>query len=268
MKAFRYILPGIVIALAAGLLIYETVILKKTDSGNIARCVLIIAGAVLTMFKANKRVPAINKKVHYQKAYSDFIQNPFSEDPKLERKFYNAVHDYNQNKPSSALSKLEKLRKECQRSGDLYSVTVFTALVLDDMGHFSKAVAQYNAALHIRQNSTLYSNMGLCYQRMGDFEKAEIAYLNAVKLNSKNAYAWNNLSALYFRRGEYADALDYAEQAIEADAKLPQALSTAAICCALLEEMDDYERYYRMAVSCGYDGAKIKNAIRSLNPML
>ena len=49
-------------------------------------------------------------------------------------------------------------------------------------------------------------------------------------MDEHNAFAWNNLSALYFRRGEYCQALDYAEQAIEIDPKMPQPLATAAIC--------------------------------------
>lgn len=268
MKPLRYILLSLVIAAGAGLLIYEIVVQKNLSSTNLMRSILIIAGAVLAMFKPSKKPPVVNKKALYWKAYSDFVQDPFAEDPRLEKRFYDAVHDYNQNKPSSALAKLEKLRKECQRSGDLYSVTVFTALVLDDMGQYQKAVTQYDAALRIRQNSSLYSNMGLCYQRLGNYEVSEAAYLNSLKTNEKNAFAWNNLSALYFRKGEYAQALDYAEQAIDIDAKMPQALSTAAICCALLEERDDYEYYYRQAVSCGYDGQKIKNVIRSLDPTL
>jgi tetratricopeptide (TPR) repeat protein len=267
-KALRYILLSLVIAAAVGLLAYEIIVHKKLDSGNLVRCILIIAGAVLAMLKPAKKAPPVNKKALYQKAYSQFIQNPFAEEPKLEKKFYDAVHDYNRNKPSSGLAKLEKLRKECQRSGDLYSVTVFTALCLDDMGQYKEAIRQYDAAAHIRPCSTLYSNMGLCYQRMGDYEASEAAYLNAIKVDEHNAFAWNNLSALYFRRGEYGQALDYAEQAIEIDPKMPQPLATAAICCALLDERDDYEHYYRQAVSVGYDGQKIKNAIRSLDPAL
>ena len=243
MKALRYILLSLVILVAVGLMIYDIIIGNEWNGGNLVRCGLIIAGAVLAMFKTNKRTPPVNKKALYQKAYSDYIHDPFAEEPKLQKKFYDAVHDYNQGKPSSALNKLEKLRSECQRSSDLYSVTVFTALVLDDMQQYQKAVRQYDAALHIRSNSSLYSNMGLCYQRMGDFDASEAAYLSALKINEKNAYAWNNLSALYFRKGDYAQALDYAEQAIEIDAKMSQALSTAAICCALLDETDDYEYY-------------------------
>ena len=268
MKSLRYILFGLVIAAAAGLMAYEIFIQKNLDSDSVVRCILIIVGAVLGMLKPAKKAPAVNKKTLYQKAYSDFIQNPFAEDPKLEKKFYDAVHDYNRNKPSAAIAKLEKLRKECQRSGDLYSVTVFTALSLDDMGQYQKAIKQYDAALHIRPCSTLYSNMGLCYTRLGDYGASETACLNAIKVDENNAFAWNNLCTLYFRQGDYAQALDYAEQAIEIDSKMPQALSAAAICCALLGEQEDYERYYRQAVSVGYDGQKIKNAIRSLDPTL
>lgn len=268
MKVLRYILLSLVIAAAAGLMIYELLIQKNLDSGNLIRCILIIAGAVLAMLKPAKKTTTVNKKALYQKAYSQFIQNPFAEEPKLEKKFYDAVHDYNRNKPSSGLAKLEKLRKECQRSSDLYSVTVFTALCLDDMGQFKEAIRQYDAAARIRPYTTLYSNIGLCYQRIGDYEASEAAYLNAIKADKNNAFAWNNLSALYFRQGEYAQALDYAKQAIEIDPKMPQPLATAAVCCALLDERDDYEHYYRQAVSVGYDGQKIKNTIHSMDPAL
>lgn len=268
MKALRYILLSLVIAAATGLIAYEILIQKHIESRNLIRCILIIVGAVLAMLKPSKKTPAVNKKALYQKAYSQFIQNPFTDEPKLEKKFYDAVHDYNRNKPSSGLAKLETLRKECQRSGDLYSVTVFTALCLDDMGQFRDAIRHYDAATRIRPCTTLYSNMGLCYQRIGDYEASEAAYLNAIKADEKNAFAWNNLSALYFRRGEYAQTLDYAEQAVKIDPKMPQALATAAVCCALLDEQDDYEHYYRQAVSAGYDGQKIKNTIRSMDPTL
>ena len=103
---------------------------------------------------------------------------------------------------------------------------------------------------------------------MGNAEASEAAYLNAIKVDEKNAFAWNNLAGLYFRRSEYDQALEYSEQAIALDAKMPQALSAAAVCSGLLGKQEEYERYYRQAVSAGYDGQKIKNTIRSLDPTL
>lgn len=264
MKALRYILYSLVIVAAAALLAYQFFVEKNMDIGDLVKCGLVILAAIVGMLKPPKRTVS-NKKALYQKAYGEFIQNAFSDDPKLEKQLYNAIHLYNQNKPAAAVDKLSKLRRECQRTADLYAVTAFLALCYDDMGLFQDAVQQYNAGLKIRPNSTLYSNMGLCCQRLGRSKDAREAYENAIRVDPHNAFAYNNLSALYFRDSEYHDALEYAQLALKEDPNLPQALSCAAICCALLGETEDYERYYRQAVAKGYDGNKIKNVIRSMD---
>lgn len=267
MKALKYILYGLVIAAAAGLLAYQGLVEKNLDSSNITRCLLIIAAAIIGMLKPNKQRRIVsNKKAAYQKAYSQHIQNAFEDDPKLEAKFYNAIHDYNRNKPAAAIAKLEKLRKECQRSADLRAVAVFTALCYDDMGLYDKSIPQYEAALGIRSNSSLYSNMGLAYYRLGDEAAAEKAYNDAIRVDPQNAFAHNNLATLWFRRGDYAQSLRWAEAAIAINSGMPQALSTAAICCAMLKDQEGYEKYYRQAVANGYDGKKIKDFLARMDP--
>lgn len=266
MKALKYILYGLVIAAAGGLLVYQWLVTKDLDTSDITKCILIIAASIVGMIKPRQRRKVSNKKAVYQKAYGEFIQNAFYDEPQLEKKFYAAVDDYNFDRNGAAIAKLEKLRKECQRTADLYAVTCFTALCYDGMGQYAEAVKHYDAAARIRNNTTLHSNMGLCWQRMGKYEEAEAAYNRAVQVDPNNAFAWNNLAALYFKQGAYADALDYAEQAIQIDSRMPQALSCAAICCALLGEQEEYENYYHQAVANGYDGRKIKNAIEQLNP--
>lgn len=266
MKALKYILYSLVILGAAGLLAYQGLVTNELDSGNLTKGILIIVGALIGMLKPRKNRTVSNKKAAYQNVYSEHIQNAFFDEPKLEKQFYNAVHDYNCSRPAAAISRLEKLRKQCQRSADLRAVTVFTALCYDDMGLYSKAIEQYTAALHIRQNSSLYSNMGLCHHRMGQPEKAEACYRNAITLDPNNTFAHNNLATHYFRQGDYETALKCAEDAIAVNKQMPQALSCAAICCALLGDQDSYETYYRQAVANGYDGRKIKNAIDVLNP--
>jgi len=267
MKAFRYILFSLLIAAAAGYLGYLFFVTGQAEPRDVIRASLIICGAIISMIRPPKR-KIINKKTVYQKAYSEYIQNAFYDQPKLEKRFYDAVHDYNQNRAGSAIAKLEKLRKECQRSSDLYAVTVFTALSLDEQQLYEKALAQYQAALSIRSSSSLQSNMGLCYQRLGNFEEAERCYERAIQLNPKNAFVYNNISALNFRRGNYDQALDDAVEAIRIDGKMRQALTTAAICSGLLGYTEDYEQYYRQAVINGADGSKIKEIIKNLDPEL
>lgn len=265
MKALKFILPGLLILAVIGLLVYQGVVEKSLETDNLTRGVIIILGAVGTMFKKPKQRPVSNKKALYQKAYPEFIQEPFAGEPKLERKFYDAVHDYNRNKPAAAIAKLEALRKECQRTADLRAVTVFTALCLDDLGRYQESLAKYDAARKIRDCSTLASNMGLCAYRLGNFNQAQDYYEEAIQLDKTNAYAYNNLSTLYFAVGDYESALAAAEDAISCNEKLPQALSTAAICYKLLGDEEGYTGYYRRAVSAGYDGDKIKRVIKKLD---
>lgn len=263
MKALKYILYSLVILGAGALLAYQGLVEKNLETSDIIKAGLIIAGAVIGMVKPTKN-KIVNKKAVYQKAYSEHIQGAFEGDERLEKDFYNAIHDYNNNKLSAALGKLEKLRKECHRSADIRAVTVFTGLCLDDMGLYEQAITSYEAAIALHPNSSLYSNMGLCYQRLGNAEASEKCYRQAISADPKNAYAYNNLSTLFFRQADYAQSLEFAKKAIELDNNFLQALGCAAICCGLLGDEEGYQNYYRRAVANGYDGRQIKATLERM----
>ena len=267
MKALRYVLCILLIIACLGLLGYQYYNQGHLETQQVTKAVLIIAGAVLSMLR-KPQAKVTNKKATYAKAYSEYIQNAFQDSPKQERQFYDAVHLYNLNKPDKAIGKLEKLRKDCRNSNELRAVTVFTALCLDEMQVYEKAIVQYQAALSMRNSSSLRSNMGLCYQKLGNYEEAENCYGQAMQLDPKNAYAINNLSALYFRLGNYDEALDIAVEAIEVNPKMRQPLTTAAICCGILGYDEEYQQYYRQAVANGADGNRIKEIIKNMDPSL
>ena len=268
MKALRYILFSLLIVAALGLLAYYIFIEKDLSPNHIIKCVLLICSAIVSMAKTRGRSTPANKKAVYQKAYGKFIQNAFKDEPKLEKMLLSSIDDYNRNKASAALRKLGKLRKECQRTDDIYAVTVFTALCYEDIGAWDDALAQYDAAVKMRNDTTLHSNLAYCLQNLGRFEEAEESYQRAIAVDPKNSIAMNNLAGLRFRQGDYEGALDYAEDALEVNARLPQALGLAAICCALQGYEEEYADYYRRAVAAGYDGNKIKATIKKLDPSL
>lgn len=268
MKALRTILYILPICAIAGILGYQAFVSRDLTGSDLAKVGLLLAGILFSMLRPPKRKAVTNKKLAYQKAYSQFIRNPFADHPKLEKKFYGAVDDYNQDKPDAAVKKLMALRGECRNTDELYSVTVFTALCLDDMGLYAEAVNAYENALNIRPNSSLASNAGLCFQRMGDFEQAEAAYERAIEIDPYNAHAYNNAASMYFREGDYETALDYAEQALDCNPNLKEALATAAVCHGLWNDKELFESYYRRAVTAGYDGKKIKQRIKELDPTL
>lgn len=265
MKALRYIISAITAVAVLGLLYYQGFVTHTLTSGNLLRAVLILAGLLLALLRPKKKHLSALKPL-YRKNYSEFIQGAFSDDPKLENKLMEAIRDYNEKRPGKGVQKLLKLRKECTRSADIYAVTVFLALCYDDAGNYTAAEEAYTQALAYRPNATLWSNLGLCRQRQGQFERAQDAYENAIQLNPKNPYAYNNLSALFFRDGDYESALEYAQQALEHNARMLPALKTAAVCCGIIGDEEGYAKYYRAAVTNGADGKQIKALIQNLNP--
>lgn len=268
MKALRYILYGLLAAAVIGLVAYQAFITKNLESRNLVKAALLLAGILLSLLRPRKTRYVGSKKTLYQKAYGEFIQGAFADDARLEKKFYSALHDYNNSKPQAGVKKLIVLRKECQRTADVYAVTVFTGLCLDDMGLYEEAANVYENALNLRPNATLASNLGLCYQRLGNPEQAMAAYERSISLNPENPFVYNNISVLYFRDGNYETALAYALQALNHDSSMKQALGTAAMCYALLGNEESYKEYYRKAVAAGQDGNKLKATIKSLDPAL
>jgi len=267
MKTLRYILFSLLIVVCLGLLCYQYITQGYLETNQITRAGLIIIGAVLSMLR-KPRNNTVNKKATYAKAYEEYIQGAFQDSPKLEKKLFAAIHLYNLSKPHKAVAKLEQLQKECQNTNERRAVASFLALCLDDMQLYEQAISQYQAAIHMQNNTSLLSNMGLCYQKSGDFETAEDCYQEAIQTDPKNCYALNNLSALHFRQGDYRKSLDLAEAAVKIEQNMRPALTTAAVCCGMLGDTEKYEQYYRKAVANGVDGSTIKEILRNMNSEL
>lgn len=267
MKKLQYVLYALLVAVVVGLLVYDYWPDKVIESQTISKSAIVLAGIVLGILRTatNSRKQVSNKKALYSNAYGEFIQTAFSYDKKLEKLFYDAIDDFNQDKPAAAIDKLEKLRKQYQRSDDLYAVTVFQGFCYDNMQLYEKAVEKYYASLQIRSNSVVASNMGLCQDKLGQLEQAEASYQQALLLDPQNFNAYNNLAQQNLRAGDYAQTLEYAKQALSINPKMPQALNAATVSSYMLGDTAGYETYYRQAVSNGSDGNLIKAYIKSLD---
>ncbi len=206
-----------------------------------------------------------SKKHLYRERYGSFIGRAFAMDAKAEKKLFKAIDRYATDKPADGLPILRKLYDECQSQEDRYAVVTFMGLCLDDMQVCDKAIEMYDFSLRMKPSSTIASNMGLCYNRIGDYEQAMESYQQAIAIDAENAYAHNNMAALLIRQGDYEEALLAAEQAVEINHRMPQALNAMAVCHYMLGNMDEYQKYYRQAVSAGSDGTKLKAYIRSLD---
>lgn len=267
MKKLPYFIYALLAAAIVGLLAFDYLPDKAIDKESLTRAGLLLAGLVLSVVKLSTRTSrkAANKKALYEKSYSEYIQNVFSQDKKLEKLFYEALDDYNRNQPAAGAAKLEKLMGNCVNRNDRYAVTVFLALCLGDMQLYDKAVEQYRSAVAMKPNSSLYSNMALALERLGREDEAFAAYQQSLHLNPKNHTAWNNMAQNRMRNGYYEEAIEFATKAVETNPNFSPALTALAVCSYMLGDMEAYEHYYRRAVSNGAKGDKIKAYIASLN---
>lgn len=262
MKALKYILVGLAAAGVIGLLCYQHFVTEDLTTGNLTRGLLILAGLVLTLFRGPRKQRAT--KADYKVAYGHLIGNAFAEDTALEKKLYTALDDFNNRRYPACLKKLEQLRLESPRAADRFVVHAFTALCYDRQKQYQDAIAQYTAALQIREHSTVASNMGNCYLSLGRTDDALECFLRAVRADSKNPNAYNNIAQLYIQLGEYEDAMVYAEEALALNAKMPQALNAMAICYAMLDYDEESEAYFRRAVANGSDVKTLRAYIDNL----
>lgn len=267
MKKTLYFIYGILIAGVLALAGYQFFIAKNFDSNSLVRLGIILVGLVISIVrltdKGSQSIRASKKT--YKEAYKDLIGTAFSDAPKQEKLLYRAIDDLQNDRYGKMLKKLNKLSAHAVRSADRFAVAFFTALCFDNTGNYRQAISYYTTALQNRENSTAASNLGLCYSRTGNEDAAIECYLRAHRANDTNPYPLNNLAQLYIRRGEYAEALDFAQQAVARNDKLTQALSAIAVCHAMMGNTAEYEQAFRRAVSNGASGITLKNYINSLN---
>ena len=245
-----------------GLLIYEILVQKKAEATSFARAGILLGASVLSIVKLFQRYEIRRSAKFYRETYTDLIGNAFWHDKKAEKEFCRALDAYNANNFHPALKRLEQLSQKITTNDDRFAITVFTALCYDDMKAYPQAIHTYEDALRYRENSTVFSNLGLCYQRIGDYKSAIVAYVEAIRVDPKNDYAYVNAAQLMIRAERYEDALAYAEQACAINQSLMSAHTVRAVCHAVLGNSEETEQAIRRSVRYGADRRRLEDAIR------
>ena len=247
-----------------GLLIYEMVVLNKIESESIARTVIVVISSVLALVKMFARRGKKRSSAFYREQYKHIIGDAFSTDKKLERTFFCAIDDMNKDLNNRAIKQLRALLPRLNSNNDRFAVLFFIAFCYSEMGLYSRAIETYLQAEPLKVNSTLLSNLGMCYRNVGDFESAIGAYEDAVNIDPSNAFPYNNIAQLLLEDAEYEDALGWAIRAVEIKPDLYQAYNAQAICYAMLGDKDSYEKSLKKAVAHGSDRMKIVRYIKNL----
>lgn len=262
MRVFHIIIVILLVLFAIGLLCYQYFVEGALETSNTVKAVIIILGAISSLFRKPRQ--GILRKKDYQATYGHLIGKAFCDDPNLEKKFYNALGLFNKGKYANAVAELQKLYRESPRSADRFAISTFIGICTSRMGLYQEAISNYSKALVIQEHSSVLSNMGSCYQALGDMENATECFKRAIRADSANANPYNNLAQLYIQLGEYELALPYAEEAVAINGKFYQALNAITVCHAMLGNDTEYETYFRRAVACGSDGKNLRAYIENL----
>lgn len=255
-KILYYILAvGLALAVAT-YLIYEIVWQGVLDVSHILRTLLLVATMILAIYRVASGMGRGRKKhseQFFRERYGDLIGNAFTVPSTTSKQFFKALDYYQYNQPVKLTEAMCALAPQCTNNDERFAVMLFMAIGYDEMYMYEKAAEAYEQALLYRENSTAASNLGLCYQRLGNYEKAIDAYRYAIKAEPENAYAYNNLAQVYIRREEYEEALLYADMAIERKENFREAYSAKALAYAMRGEAEAYENAVRKYALYGGD---------------
>jgi tetratricopeptide (TPR) repeat protein len=96
-------------------------------------------------------------------------------------------------------------------------------IVLLNTQNLELAVEEFQAAIAMNKNiADLHLNLGVAYKLLNKFDLAQGALLAAYALNPEDTVALTELSRAYFADGRYAQAAQYAEEAVKIDPSNPR----------------------------------------------
>ncbi len=267
-KKWIILLYVLVMLGAVGASVYEFYNKGSLDKSNLTRTVLIIVGALLGMTKnlSRNKVSFAKKQELYEKTYGAHMGNAFASMPKEKKVLFRSLDDFNNDKYASAIKKLEGLQESCRALPEQRAISFFLGLNYDRMGEYDRAIPHYERCLSLGGDATAANNLASCYGELGDLEKQWDNLLRAVRIDPNYATGHNNIGQFLVKMGEYEEAIEPLLEAYRLDSRLGSALSGLAICYAMTEDREQYEKAIHRMVGLGKDPTNTKEYIRYLNP--
>ncbi|MBQ9839083.1 MAG: tetratricopeptide repeat protein [Oscillospiraceae bacterium] len=256
----RAVLIILIIAII-GFYVYDLVVNHSAPIKNLFRTLSIVflclAGLVRTFSGGSRR-----SLDSYAALYPDILEHAFETQPFWQKKLLCAVRLYNEDNLDKSLRYLMDLKKRCQTKEDHYAVNIFVALCFTDAELYQQAEKVYMQLVNMGiANSRIFSNLGHVQIKAGEYHKALQNYKLALEFDRDNAFAYNNIAQAHFQMHEFEQAISYAQKALEIKPKLHQASTLLAIIYTLMEDKDNSEKYFHIAISSGRDPADLKETI-------
>lgn len=244
---------------------------RTLQMNTLIRTLAVVAGAALGIFKTltgRRRTVVVNKEETYRKLFAKQIGNAFTTLPKEKKQFFQALSLLDNGEYRASVKILEQLDEQCRCAAEQKAIAFFLARNYEKMDEFEAARAYYEKSLRISEDARSANNLATCYMYLGDPEKEYECLNRAIRIEPSYAIGQNNMGQFLIRMAEYEEAVPYLHKAHQLDAKMTYALSGLATCYAMLGDRENYEKFYRMAVTLGYDGKRLKQYIRDLEPTM
>ena len=250
----------LLIVAIVGLYFYDLHINNTDPSENLFRTLSIVflclAGLARTSSKGRRTLK------FYEAQYEEIIKYAFLDQPLWRNKLLCAIRLYSENNLDKSMKYLIDLRERCHSKEDQYAVCLFAALCYTQDKQYDQAEHIYQQMVNAQiADSRIFSNLGNAQNKQGKHEKALRNYQYALNYDRNNDYAYNNIAQAYFQMHQFEEAIPYAKKALEINPKMRQASSLLAVIYALLNDSENKEKYFHMAIASGDNANDLKKVI-------
>lgn len=267
-KAKRQVKRSVLIALEVigllfviGLYLVDVFIFESNPTDSLGKAITVVLTLCAALYATVKGGKSWRSEV--ERALEDKIQGAFSNRPKEHKLLISALEDYNADNYPAFREKLEKLEKAAKTPLEECVVKYFMAICLKDTGNKGGAMKLYREILV--ENPDYYpamSNLSVIYTEFENYPKA-IEYTEmALRYNSDNPYAYNNLAGACFRVYDLNKAEQYASRAVELKNNLRQSWALLAIIYAIEGDALKSKTCFDKAVGGGQDPDALRRSIK------
>ncbi len=117
-----------------------------------------------------------------------------------------------------------RYRKEMLFLSSLLSLSWLSLATWTQVGYWKNSVTLFEHAFQVTgHNSTVYNNRGNAYASLGNYTQAIEDLQKAIELNPRYVEAYNNRGYVYMKLGDYRQAIEDLQKAIELNPKYAEA---------------------------------------------
>lgn len=149
----------------------------------------------------------------------------------------------------SNIDKIEELQLLLREDKSNFQARRQLGVLLLDNGFTKEALSHFIYLSKIfPEDSGIYYNLGIVYEKLKELDKAENAYLKAIEFSPKEVDAHYNLGLVYIDKKEYEKAVDCFESVLAQDNKDSNSYFSIGLCYFKEGKLDGAKYYFQRTI--------------------